>query len=378
MNSCHFRYALLAGSVLLAACNATPSEYQDIRPVRTTVLHNAQAASLQVYAGEIRARYEIPLSFRVAGKISARLVEVGQQVQAGQDIARLEPSDYGLEASAKRAQLAGAESDLRQQELDLNRYRELLQQQFISQAEFDRRQNGVNVAREKVKQAQADLGVSSNRTQYTRLSADQAGIISEVYAEAGQVVQAGQAVARLAIPSEKEVKISIPESRLAHFKQATAFQVRLWSRDKVYQGKLRELAPQADPQARTYSARIQILNPDQEIALGMSASVAHVSSSTEKTAFAIPLTALLAEKQQQSVWVLDGKNLTVKKRAVQVQRLEQQQVWISQGLQAGEEIVTAGVHLLREGQKVARVDANPAPGKPALLAPQPVTEKAAS
>ena len=283
------------------------------------------------------------------------------------------PADLGLDLTARQAQLAAAESDYRQQETDLARYQGLLAQHFISQAEFDRRASGVVVAREKVKQARADLAVSQNRRAYATLTAERDGVVSRIDAEPGQVVQAGQTVVTLAVPGEREAVVNVPEARLAAFRTASAYSVQLWNDGRRYPATLRELAPVADPVSRTYQARLSIPAADDAVKLGMSATV-FVTGRDQPAQMRLPLTAVLDEQGRHAVWVLDGKTLRVKKRAVTLAGIDSQTVTVASGVRAGETVVTAGVHLLRDGMRVRRLDPSPRPGKPALA--QVGTDKA--
>ena len=358
---------LLAAS--LAGCGDKPAAQEETRPVRTTRVAATDTADIQRYTAEIRPRHESKQSFRVPGKIDARLVEVGQQVGAGAPLVRLDPADIGLELAAKRAQLAAARSDYTQQQTDLVRYRELLGQQFISQADFDRRQNGVTVAREKLRQAEADLGVSANRQAYTTLTAERAGVVTYVDAEPGQVVQAGQVVVKVAVPGELEAVVNVPEARLAEFRTAEAYTVQLWAGGRQYPAQLRELSPDADAATRTYTARLTLRQPDAEVRLGMSASVAAQGRVPETAVPQLPLSAILDEGGKHYVWVLEGKTPRVKKREVGLGQVDARQAEVRSGVKPGEEIVTAGVHLLRDGMAVRRL-ASAAPGKPALATGQ--------
>ena len=356
---------VLLASLMLAACKDRPAVEEEIRPVRTTVVGAAAVAATQRFAADIRARHESPQGFRVAGKVTERLVDPGAMVRAGQPLLRLDPADLGLELTARQAQLAAAESDYRQQETDLARYQGLLAQHFISQAEFDRRASGVVVAHEKVKQARADLAVSQNRRAYATLTAERDGVVSRIDAEPGQVVQAGQTVVTLAVPGEREAVVNVPEARLAAFRAASAYRVQLWNDGRYYPATLRELAPVADPVSRTYQARLSIPAADDAVKLGMSATV-FVTGRDQPAQMRLPLTAVLDEQGRHAVWVLDGKTLRVKKRAVTLAGIDSQTVTVASGLQAGETVVTAGVHLLRDGMRVRRLDPSPRPGKPAL------------
>ncbi len=350
-----FVSVMLASAMLLAACSKPEAPSEDIRPVRYVRASQNDQQAGTTFSGEIRARHEANLGFRVGGKITARLVNPGDTVKKGQLLARLDPQDYALDQSAKTAQLAAARSDLAQQEADLKRYRELLGKNFISQAQFDKLSAATDAARARFKQASAELGASQNQVGYTNLLADSDGVISTISAEPGMVVAAGQTVARLAHDGQREVAISIPENALETIRNAPRVTVTLWSGNHRYEGSLRELAGDADPATRTYAARIAIKNPDAALRLGMTATVTLPGSARQGT-FRLPLTALLDENGKHFVWVVDASSHRVKRTPVTVIALDSDMVSLSAALPADAMIVTAGVHLLRDNQPVRLLD----------------------
>ncbi|RQW28645.1 efflux RND transporter periplasmic adaptor subunit [Rhodobacteraceae bacterium CH30] len=343
---------VLAGTMLgaLGACGKKTEVQQEIRPVRTMIAGESHAQTADSYAGEVRARHETRLAFRVPGKVVERYVSAGQQVKKGQALARLDGSDYALDLSAKQAAQSAAQADLSQQEADLARSRELLKQAFISQAQFDRQHSALEAARARAKQAAAQASVSGNQADYALLRADADGIISEISADPGLVVAAGQPVARLAADGEREVAIQLPENALDKVRNAKTLNVTLWSTQQQYPGQLRELAGDADPATRTYAARVRIDAPAGQLQLGQTARVTLPSAPAQ--GLYLPLSAILDTGGKHSVWVVDSKKLTVKQRAVTVAALDSHGATLSGGLNAGEQVVTAGVHLLRDGQSV--------------------------
>ncbi|MBI3146063.1 MAG: efflux RND transporter periplasmic adaptor subunit [Pseudogulbenkiania sp.] len=344
---------LLTGLTVLglAACAKEAVVQEDIRPVRYVTAGDNAAQPGASFAGEIRARQDTPLAFRIGGKIVERLVNAGDRVKKGQVLARLDASDYALELTAKQAQLAAARSDLAQQQADLARSRELLGKQFISQAQVDRQQNAVNAARAQLEQAQAELAGSRNQTGYATLRADADGVIGSVSAEAGQVVAAGQPVARLALDGAREVAIQVPENALAALRAAKTLQVKLWADGQNYRGTLRELAADADPATRTYAARISLDGANAALPLGMSATVTLPPQDSGRN-LQLPLSALLDQDGRHYVWVIDPKSHQVARREVAVLGIGDSFVSVGGTLKTGEQVVSAGVHLLRDGQQV--------------------------
>lgn len=342
---------LFLALAILAACESKSTEPEPARPVRTLLVAPQTVDALTTYAGDVRARYESNLGFRVGGKVIARLVNVGDAVKPGQALAQLDPQDLQLSKKAQEAQLAGAAANFEQAKADLERFKQLLEQKFISPTEFDRHQTAFQVARAQYQQAKAQLDVGSNQAAYAVLKADKAGVVTAVTVEAGQVVAAGQPVIRVADPREKEVVINVPESRLSSFRKTGQFTVSLWSNPGVsYPASIREIAPEADAVTRTYTVRISIQAADEAVQLGMTANVAVANAG--KPLLHLPLAALYQTGKQATVWVVDEKTLTVKQQPVEVARFDGNGVVLSSGLRGGERIVTAGVTRLINGQKV--------------------------
>mgnify|MGYP001247329586 CR=1 FL=1 len=354
--SFHLLRSLSAGALALvvwgsvAGCSGDKLEANAVRPV---LVQRAQAAPVHgamALTGEVRARHEVDLAFRVGGKLVARLVDAGAQVAPGQPLARLDPADLALAQQSARAQLAAAESDAATTEAERLRYADLLQRKFVSRAAFDARENAAKAAQARLEQARAQATVSGNQLGYGSLSADQAGVITAVLAESGQVVAAGQPVMRLARPEEKEVAVAVPESRVAELKAAKQIAIKLWALpDLALTGELRELSPAADVATRTYAARIRILKPPPSVQLGMPARVALADATTAAGVF-VPPGAVFDLGQGPAVWVVaDNK---VKRQPVQVAQFREDGVLLAGGLQGGEMVVAAGANRLAEGQAV--------------------------
>lgn len=339
---------LLGATVLLSGCRAGDPPPPAARIVLVQAAASAPSTS-SVYTGEVRARHEVDLAFRVGGKIAARLVDAGAEIKPGQPLVRLDPADLELAAAAARAQLAAAESDQATARAERQRYAGLLAQKFVSQAAFDAKDNAFNSAQARLEQARSQSRISGNQATYGQLSSEFPAIVTSVVADTGQVVSAGQAVLRVARPEEKEVAIAIPESRLAELKAARNLAVNLWAEPKItLRGELRELSPAADPATRTYAARIRIVNPTAEVRLGMTARVA-LDSAADATLL-VPLNAVIDLGQGPLVRVVE--NGKVASRPVQVARFREDGVALAGGLQAGELVVVSGAGKLVDGQEV--------------------------
>lgn len=348
--------ATLVAAALLAACTQAAEEKpEEIRPVRVVRIGASPAERRVEYAGEVRARYETRLAFRVPGKIVERLVDTGARVKAGQPIARIDATDLRLAAASARAQVASIEAERVLAEQDLKRYTDLRAKNFISQADYDRRANARATAVARLEAARAQESQASNQAAYATLVADTAGIITAVEAEAGQVVTAGQTVARLARPGAPEVAIAVPESQRALFEGRAEIEVSLNAQPgRAWKGRLRELAPAADPATRTYAARIVILDAGDDIELGMSAR-ASIRDATIPKQIRIPIAALHSRGDSPQVFVVDG-NGVVQPRAVKTGGLAGERVVIESGLAPGDVVVAAGAQLLRAGQRVRVLD----------------------
>ena len=355
------RLLIVALAAALGACTQAADNRPDqIRPVRVLTIGAAEASRSVEYAGEVRARYETRLAFRVNGKITQRLVEVGTQVKAGQPVARLDANDLSLAATSAQAQVATLDAERVLAEADLKRYKELREKNFISQAEYDRRANTFATAEARLEAARAQSRQAANAVGYATLVADTAGVITAVEAEAGQVVVAGQTVAKLARPGEKEIVIAVPESQRDLFEKQGQFSVTLSARPgKTWKGRLRELSPAADPVTRTYAARVSILEAGDDVDLGMSARVV-VQGELATKRIEIPISALHARGDTPQVFLveLDGKGGgAVRPQAVKTQGISGDRVVIESGLKPGDVVVAAGANLLRAGQRVRVLNA---------------------
>ena len=369
----------LLGAALMSACAEKPVAAPEVRPVRVTRAVAADALAVNTYAGEIKARYETDMSFRVGGKILARLVDAGVTVKKGQALARLDAQDANLNAAAARANLAAAGSELDYAKAELTRYDDLLAKKFVSQGVYDQKLNAHKAAIAKRDSAEAQASVSGNQAVYTTLAADADGVVTAVTAEPGQVVAAGQAVVRIARLGEKDAVINVAENQLAAVKANPNARIGLWSNPgKLYAGTVREIAAAADPATRTYTVKVKIEDADEALRMGMSATVGFASngngagsagitgtagaaaatsaaSAGTARALLLPLTALTQTDDKSgakpAVWVVgaDGK---VKLTPVTVGSYTEQGALIAAGLAGGEIVVIAGVHKLQAGQSV--------------------------
>jgi RND family efflux transporter MFP subunit len=341
--------------LLLAGCEAnTAPAAKNERPVQVqrVVFENENAA--REFVGVVRARYETDLGFRVAGKIVARLVNVGDRVHAGDVIARLDPQDLKLQTESAEAEISAANSNLIQTAADLERYTALRTRGFASVADFDRKKLAKDEAEGRLERARRALDLARNQLAYGDLKADADGVITATLAETGQVVAIGQAVARLAHRGEKEAVVALPETWLGEARKSNAT-VRLWSeRERSFEATLRELSPQADAASRTYAARFTIKDADDSVAFGMTATVTLARAQNASVA-RLPLSAILNRGTGPIVYVVDASGALVQ-RPVTVTSFTEDTAVVTSGVSAGDKVVTLGVQKLEAGLKVRTVE----------------------
>ena len=344
-------------SVLILALGLAACSRQEppLEPVRAVKLLTAGVSPLQdrsEYAGEIRARVESRLGFRVAGKLVARQAEVGQRVQAGQLLAQVDVADYQLAAQAAQAQLAAAQT---QRDLNLAEYRrfeQLRSQNFISAVELERRQAAVQAAEAALRQAQAQAQAQLNQAAYARLTATAAGVVTAVEADPGQVLAVGQSVLRLAHDGPRDAVFAVPEQSVQLFRTGMVLQASLQATGQTLSGRVREVGASADPVTRTFTVKLA-LDKSEALPLGSTVNVQGMPlSASPATAIKLPTSALRQEGAATAVWVLDEASMTVRSQPVQVTSFDATEVVVTSGLQPGQKVVAVGVHVLTPGQKV--------------------------
>jgi RND family efflux transporter MFP subunit len=357
---------LMAALGLLSACSKPMPAEEPVRAVKVvSVGMDAQRSAVE-YSGEVRARVESNLGFRVAGKIIRRQVELGRQVRAGEILAQLDPQDYKLSADAARAQLAAAATNRDLAAADFRRYKDLREQNFISSAELERRETTLKAAQAQFDQAQAQLSGQGNQLAYTNLVADVSGVVTAVAAEVGQVVAAGTPIVRIAQDGPRDVVFSVPEDKVQTVRVGSAAKLSLWASQQILRGTVREVAASADPVTRTYSVKLTV-EGKEALPLGATVSVAAAAFAHGDTpVIKLPTSALLRDGNQAAVWILDAATMTVKLQPIVIATADGNDVIIGSGLVPGMQVVVAGVHVLQAGQKVtlyqvARADAAATP-----------------
>lgn len=355
-------------SLALVGCSRPEAPADPVRAVRTQVVADGTQVASHEYAAEIRARTESRLGFRVGGKLQSRAVNLGDPVRPGQVLAQLDGQDLRLGQDAARAALSAAQTQLDQASADFKRFKELRDQGFIGAAELERRETAVKAARAQWEQARAQLAVQGNQASYASLVADAAGVVTGVEAEPGQVVAAGAPVVRLAHDGPRDAVFSVPEDRVGAIRAllGKAGGVRLlpWGSQDAVPATVREVAAAADPATRTFLVKAD--TGKAPVRLGQTASV-RVDAPPVDGAIRLPLAAVVESQGRSMVWLFDRTSMTVRQQPVTVAGADGNQVLIAQGLKPGDEVVTAGTHVLTPGQKVKPFTA--VAGAPAASAP---------
>lgn len=349
--------ALMIGAVALTGCKESHSATEpEAKPVRVATVALEPASETVRYPAVIRPRIEADVGFRVAGKVVARLVEVGSRVEPGMPLARLDAADLELQVRAIQAQLASARADAANARADFGRYAQLRQGEWTTRQEYDKRKTALDKAEARVREIEAQLNVISNSLNYTTLFADEAGVVTATLIEPGQVVAQGQPALRVARLGAVEAVANIPEQQIAALPQR-ALSVELWAQPgQPIAAKLREVSPSADPSTRTYQAKVALIDPPPAVQLGMTATL--ISRFDHGGMIArLPMTAITQAGQQPAVWVLKEAD-RLELRPVTVAAYAGDLAIVADGLKPGDRVVTAGVHMLDAGQKV-RVWAEP-------------------
>jgi multidrug efflux system membrane fusion protein len=350
-------FAIVSATALLAACSKPAPPEEPIRAVKVMTVGVNTFTSGYEFAGEVKAKVESRLGFRVGGKIIKRQAELGQRVKAGQVLAQLDPQDYQLAADAARAQLQLAATNRDLAAADFKRFAALREQNFISGAELERRETTLKAAQAQVDQAQSQLNVQGNQAKYAVLVADVSGIVTAVEAEPGQVVSAGTPVLRIAADGPRDVVFSVPEDKVAGIKPGMPVKVRGWAQDAqtaASVAKVREVSASADPATRTYQVKLALDGQTPAPPLGATVYVMPegLGGVQGMSVIKLPTSALRQEGKASAVWVLDKASMTLKSQTVQIATADGNEAVIAAGLQPGMVVVSAGVHVLSPGQKV--------------------------
>ena len=342
-------------AVLIAAaltgCNRKPPPAAQARPVRTvTVEHSVEGETLSL-TGQIRAKVQVSLAFRLDGRLIKRPANVGDLLNAGDVVGVLDPQNQQNALRTAQANLAAAEAALTQARLTFGRQQQLLAGGWTPRAKFDEAQQALLVAEAQVDAARAQVGIAQDQLSYTALFADAPGVVTATGAEPGEVVRSGQMIVNVARKGGRDAVFDVSEQLIRTGPRDPVVQIALTNDLSVRAtGRVREVSPQADPATRTYQVKVGIIDPPPAMELGST-----VTGSIKLSAPAglqVPPSALTEADGRPAVWVVDPKNQTVSLRNVDVGRYDPTDVVVSQGLDAGDIVVTAGVQTLHPGQTV--------------------------
>ena len=343
---------LLSAALLLGACSRNEKAPEPVRAVKLITLGATDARAPQEYAGEVRAKVESRLGLQVAGKLLSRKVQVGDKVSKGQLLAEIDAQDYLLAAGAAQAQLRSAQAQLDVAKADFDRFEALFKQGFISQAELERRRAGLTAAQSLYEQARSQAQVQGHQAGYARLLATHDGVVTAIEAEEGQVVAAGQAIVRVAQLGAQDAVFAVPEQTVSAIRVGQEMQVRWPATGQQWPAKVREVGASADAATRTFTIKLA-LPAAAGMPLGSTVHVLAPQTKGQQRTLQLPLTALRQQGDGSAVWVFDEAAMVVRSQAVKLGAVQGNDVEIVQGLQPGQKVVVAGVHVLAEGQKVS-------------------------
>jgi RND family efflux transporter MFP subunit len=342
---------LLLGA-LLGSCNQeTPVTASPIRPVRTQVVEITEWKNPGTAIGEIKPRYEADIGFRIAGKMAARTVDIGSVLEKGTAIASIDSTNEKNAVAIAETDVKGAQAELADATAQERRQRELLQHGYATQASYDSVERRLKLATARLESTELSRKDAIERLSYTELHSDEAGVVTAVGAQPGQIVAAGQMVVHVARTGVKEAEFKVSERVLRSVPPDTSIEVTLLSDPKVkVLGHLREVGTTADPVTRTFAVRISLSDPPEAMRFG--ATVQGQVILNETGIIQLPSSALFRSDNRPSVWVFDPLSSSVNLRPVTVLRYEEDRVLLTEGLSSGERVVTAGVQKLFPGMKV--------------------------
>jgi membrane fusion protein, multidrug efflux system len=307
------------------------------------------------FPGDVHARYEMPLAFRVGGQLVARYVSLGAQVKKGQALAQLDAKDAQDNVASARAALDAAEHRLVFATQQRDRDEEQFKQNLISKVQIEQTRDAHASALAGREQAKQQWTLAQNQTHYTTLFADHDGTVTSQDADVGQVLAPGQQVVGFAWAGERDVHIDVPESRIEALAVGQQAVVRLPALPgRAFSARIREIAAAADTQSRTYRVQLSFDEPDASLGLGMTAKVSLLTSARPGSYTRVPSTALFHDGDRPAVWVV-RRDSTLELRPVSVSRYEEQEVLLDSGIRSGERIVMHGVHTVSAGEKVTPI-----------------------
>jgi RND family efflux transporter MFP subunit len=351
--------AVLLPCILIAGCGSEQEASKpQARPVRTVTIEKREAATPVSLTGRIESADEAALGFRISGRMMERPVNMGDHVEAGQIIARLEPQNETNALRSAQAELAAAQARLTQARNQFERQETLLRQGWTTRANYDLAEKARQTAIAQVDAAEAQLKSAHDLVGFTELEADAPGVVTAIGAEPGEVVQGGQMIVRLARQGGRDAVFDVSAQMLRSVPADAVINVHLTDDPAVVAtGRVREISPQADPTTRTFKVKVGLDEPPAPMRLG--ATVTGRVEVEANPVIKVPAAALTKVNRAPAVWIVDPATLTVSLRNVDVARFDPATVVISQGLDIGEVVVTAGVQALHPGQRIRLLGSEP-------------------
>ena len=352
--------ATLMAAILLASCGREKSDevVQDPRPVRTVTVDKRATGLPLVLTGRIEAEDEVALAFRISGRIVENSLKLGDQVQPGQLVARLEPQNEINALRVAQASLVAAQGQLTQARNHFDRQDTLLKQGWTTRANHDQATQALQTTQSQVDAAEAQLKTAHDLVSFTELKADAPGVVTAIGPRAGEVVQAGQMILKLARKDGRDAVFDVPAQSLRSVPSDPEIMVALTHDPSVVaRGRVREVAPQANPVTRTFEVKVGLTDTPEAMRLG--ATVTGRVEREMQATIEVPAAALTKFNSQPAVWVVNPDSRAVSIRNVDVLRYDQAMVAVSGGLDAGEIVVTAGVQALHPGQVVRLLGPEP-------------------
>ena len=354
---------LLGALILLGACQGGGDEpATEVRPVRATTVAEGAAGGMVALTGRVQAQAEINQSFRIDGRLIERTVEVGDNIRAGQVLARLDAINEESMLQSSRAQLAAAQAQSVQARAHYERMRGLVAQDAVSNAQFEQAEALMKVAASQLESARSGLSLAENRYSYTQLHASEAGVVTARGPEPGEMVSAGRMIVQIAGQGGRDAVFDVPAQVIDSAPENRNITVSLASDPGVTaRGQVREVSPRADPVTGTFAVRVRLIDPPAAMRLG--ATVTGRMKADGSAGIRIPSVAVVRSGGKAAVWVVDPAAKTVSLREVAVGASDSSSVAVTSGLKVGDIVVTAGVQALRPGQKVSLLAGGTGTGK---------------
>ena len=337
----------------LASCEEKKAEAPEpVRPVLSQAVALRPAATLRL-PGTVEPRISTDLGFRVLGRVVARDVGVGDLVTKGEVLAAIDPLALELAVRSAQAEIANAQAQLTNAAATAARQRTLAESKSDSEASLETAEQAEKTARATLAKAEANLAKAREQLSYAQIHAEFDGVVTSTAVEVGQVVSPGQTVLTIARPELRDAVVDVPELEARRLSIGAPFEVMLQLDPRVrVTGQVREIAPEADTSTRTQRVKIALVNPSDAFRLG---SIVTVASTTDASpTLVVPASAILQGADGSAVWLVDEAAQTVSLRKVTLapNGVEGGGVVVSAGLQPGERVAVAGVHQLKDGQKV--------------------------